>query len=136
VAASEQGPAIVISSWEVIGFLAVVLWLLARRVHRRGREALNRLLEAEQEQQRDRLRSPSPRCRPGYLSAYEPGLPAACIPAPPSARPSLHVPSACRHEKILPVITQDGDHVRWVCANPRCKAEFPASVAVYEEPAS
>jgi hypothetical protein len=68
-------------------------------------------------------------------------LPAAVIPAPPGAQPVRRVPGPCRHEKIVPVFTDlEGNSemtlVRWVCANPRCDAEFPAGVAIYEEPAS
>jgi hypothetical protein len=60
-------------------------------------------------------------------------LPAAVIAAPPGARPVAGVPGKCRHERILPVVTVTGEVVRWVCANyPRCEAEFPADVAIYE----
>lgn len=66
-------------------------------------------------------------------------LPAAVIPAPPAAQPVRQVPGPCRHEKIVPVFTDLEGHsdmtlVRWVCASPRCDAEFPAGIAVYEEP--
>lgn len=58
-------------------------------------------------------------------------LPAAAIPSPPSVRPS--VPGPCRHEKIVPVITRDGELVKWLCANyARCDAEFPRDTAVYD----
>jgi hypothetical protein len=60
-------------------------------------------------------------------------LPAAVIPAPPSARPVRGVPGPCRHEKIIPVIGDDGEHKRWICANfQRCEAVFDKAVAVYE----
>lgn len=75
--------------------------------------------------------------RPLGDSEFE--LPAAVIPAPPSAQPVRRVPGPCRHEKIAPVFTDLEGHgdmtlVRWVCASPRCDAEFPAGIAVYEEP--
>lgn len=61
-------------------------------------------------------------------------LPAAVIPAPPGSRPVSGSPGPCRHERIVPVITDDGELMRWVCANyPRCDAQFHSSVAVYEE---
>lgn len=60
-------------------------------------------------------------------------MPAAVIPSPPGAMPVTGVPGACRHERILPVITRDGDVVRWICANyQRCDAEFPPDTAIYE----
>lgn len=62
---------------------------------------------------------------------YELVLPAAAIPSPPSARHSG--PGPCQHEKIVPVIDDDGELLRWICANyPRCEAEFHKSVAIYE----
>jgi hypothetical protein len=61
-------------------------------------------------------------------------LPAAVIPAPPGARPVTRAPGRCRHERIVPVISGDGELHRWICANyPRCAAKFPADVAVYED---
>lgn len=58
-------------------------------------------------------------------------LPAAAIPAPPSAR--MTGPGPCRHEKIIPVIGTDGELHRWICANfQRCDAVFDKSVAIYE----
>jgi hypothetical protein len=133
VAASEHAPAVISGAWQVTGFLVLVLWLLARRVNRRGWQSLSRLLEAEREQQRGRPRSPAVHRRP---FTEEPSLPDAVRPLPPSAYPRARVPGACRHEKILPVITLDGELVRWSCANPRCMAEFDRSVAMYEGPAS
>jgi hypothetical protein len=60
-------------------------------------------------------------------------VPAAVIPAPPSARPRQRVIGQCVHDAIVPVITRRGELTKWVCANyPRCLAEFPADVAVYE----
>lgn len=59
-------------------------------------------------------------------------VPAAVIPSPPSAKPLLPVPGECRHERIVPAITGDGDVVAWLCANaPRCEAQFPPGIAVY-----
>jgi hypothetical protein len=70
--------------------------------------------------------------------ATQPGddlaLPAAVIPAPPGARPLHGVPGACRHERIVPVITDGGEVRKWICANwtRGCAAEFPPEIAVYE----
>lgn len=59
-------------------------------------------------------------------------VPAAVIPAPPGAAPVSAVPGSCRHERIVPVITGDGEVVKWICANhPRCSAEFPPDTAIY-----
>jgi hypothetical protein len=65
---------------------------------------------------------------------YDMALPAAVIPAPPGAQPVRGVPGPCRHEKIVPVITREGEVVKWICANwtRGCDAEFPAGIAVYE----
>lgn len=61
-------------------------------------------------------------------------VPAAVIPAPPGAAPSRMVAGPCRHERIVPVISRDGDLLRWLCANyPRCEAVFPPGTAIYEE---
>jgi hypothetical protein len=60
-------------------------------------------------------------------------LPAAVIPAPPGARPVRGVPGPCQHERIVPVITSDGELRRWACANyPRCMAWFPPDTAIYD----
>lgn len=129
---AQQGTTIIISGWEIIGFLVFVLWLLARYARRRGRQQLELMQDAEREQLTRRM-STAPRYRrPGQPGYGEQALPAACIASPPSAHPVVYVPSACRHEKILPVITDAGELVRWVCANPRCMAEFDRSVAMYE----
>lgn len=65
--------------------------------------------------------------------AVEVALPAAVIAAPPGATPVRGVPGPCRHEQIVPVIGDDGELKRWICKNwPRCDAEFPPDVAVYE----
>lgn len=124
--------------WITIIVLGLLSWLGER--YRRVRLGMR---EAGELRHRRRLelamaRSPYSRGRvyrrPGDLAEDEFAVPAAVIPLPPSAYPLNHAPGACRHEKILPVITGDGEHVRWLCANPRCDAEFPAGVAVYEEP--
>jgi hypothetical protein len=65
---------------------------------------------------------------------YDMALPAAVIPAPPGARPVRGVPGQCRHERIVPVITDGGEVRKWICANwtRGCAAEFPPEIAVYE----
>lgn len=61
------------------------------------------------------------------------GLPAAAIASPPGAQPVRGVPGPCRHERIIPVIGDDGELKRWICANyPRCDAEFEPDIAIYE----
>jgi hypothetical protein len=60
-------------------------------------------------------------------------VPAAVIPTPPGQGPVTASPGPCRHERIVPVITDGGELVRWICANyPRCDAQFSKSVAIYE----
>lgn len=65
---------------------------------------------------------------------YDMALPAAVIPAPPGAQPVRGVPGQCRHEKIVPVITDGGEVRKWICASwtRGCAAEFPPEIAVYE----
>jgi hypothetical protein len=65
---------------------------------------------------------------------YDMALPAAVIPAPPGALPVRGVPGQCRHERIIPVITDGGEVRKWICANwtRGCAAEFPPEIAVYE----
>ena len=65
--------------------------------------------------------------------------PAAAIASPPGARrlPGTATfrgePGPCRHERLIPVITEDGEVRRWVCANhQRCEAVFPPDTALYE----
>ena len=97
--------------------------------------ALRRARDAAAElRHRRRVELEMARARAGAHAAGF-AVPAAVIPLPPSAYPLTGAPGACRHEKIVPVITGDGEHVRWLCANPRCLARFDKSVAIYEEPA-
>jgi hypothetical protein len=121
--------------WITIIVLGLLSWLGER--YRRFRAGLRQAAELKHQRrvelalaQRGRLWR-----RPGSTGDGEYEVPAAVVPLPPSAQPVTRVPGPCRHEKIVPVITLDGEHVRWVCNNPRCTAEFPASVAVYEGPA-
>jgi len=61
-------------------------------------------------------------------------VPSAVIASPPGARPARGVPGPCRHEEIVPVISQYGKVLRWLCANhDRCEAVFPADTSLYEE---
>jgi hypothetical protein len=69
---------------------------------------------------------------PGTPVTIEAPLPAAVIPYPPGARPA-GVPGECQHERIVPVLSNGGDLLRWVCANyVRCEAWWDRSIAVYE----
>lgn len=125
-----------ISVWDILGALwigSLILGCLGdqwRRARLRARQAAElrhqRRVELALAKSGQRYR------RPGRLADDEFEVPAAVIALPPSAYPLRHVPGACRHEKIVPVITGDGEHVRWLCASPRCSAEFPPDIAIYE----
>lgn len=144
-----------ISVWDILGALWAGALVLGWVGDRWRRARLNASRAAELRHQRRvelaLARSGQRYRRPGELAGDEyvppaatgPGLadgecapPAATIPLPPSAYPLTVTPGSCRHEKIVPVITLDGELRRWMCANPRCTAEFDKSVAIYEEAGS
>jgi hypothetical protein len=144
---------IVIWLWILGGFGAAGEWL--RRVRHGSRRARALRHQRRVELAYAKAGRPYPRrtarpvapLTPPEARVYQPvadagefELPAAVIPAPPGAQPVRRVPGPCRHEKIVPVFTDlEGNSemtlVRWVCASTRCDAEFPAGVAIYEEPA-
>jgi hypothetical protein len=114
------GPDLIVVSFAVLAMLGY-----ARRKGRALRRAARDAAEL-----RHRRRVELAMARPGHAAEF--AVPAAVQPLPPSAYPLTAAPGSCRHEKIVPVITSDGEHVRWLCANPRCLARFDKSVAIYE----
>jgi hypothetical protein len=120
----------VIAFW-VFGGSVEEWWRRTRKRHRKAAELRHR---RRVELARAKAGQPYTGARPAVMAGMpDVALPAAAIAAPPSARPAVAVPGPCQHEKIIPVITADGELVRWVCANyPRCDAKFPPSTALYE----
>jgi hypothetical protein len=117
--------------------LIMLAWWLAGKVIRNVAASHRAALEARHRRRVELACAKAAHRLPGIPAEHPEAapVPAAVIPAPPGARVTNTsvVPGPCRHEKIVPVITGDGDVVRWLCANyPRCTAEFGPDTAVYE----
>jgi hypothetical protein len=136
-AAAQQAASI--SEWDIMAgiILAMMFFSGIARICRNLAAA-----HREQAEVRHRRRLELAYARAAHRMRSEPALhpdaeplPSAVIPAPPGAFPANRVPGRCRHERIVPVITDGGDVRRWLCANyPRCTAEFDADTALYEAP--
>lgn len=141
IIAGEDAVALAVMGWLGVG----VVLAYSRWISRAARRALDqhhqRRLELARATQTTRIIYQQPCDRP--IVTAEGGQ-----PVPPSVATRCNPPSGyglvagagtltatpgpCQHRNAVPVHTLDGELVRWLCLNPRCGEQLPATWAVLD----